>query len=87
MTKRQKLIENLAKSHKDLSTDDMNEVIKECFDYIGNELSKGNRIEARGFGVLESGSRKVTSPFSNKDAHTRVTVKYKMSKNLTEKLN
>ena len=87
MTKRQKLIENLTQSQKDLSKEDMHEVVLASFEYISDELKKSNRIEIRGFGTLESGERKVSSPFSNKDSHIRKTVKYKASKNLMEEVN
>jgi nucleoid DNA-binding protein len=87
MTKRQKLIDNLSDSHKDLSKEDMHEVVLECFDYLGGELASGNRIEIRGFGALEPSERKVSSPFSTKDSHTRKTIKYKISKNILEEIN
>lgn len=87
MTKRQKLIENIANSQKDLSLEDVHEVVLESFDFIANQIASGNRIEVRGFGALEPGERKVSSPFSKKDSHIRRTVKYKISKNILDELN
>lgn len=87
MTKRQKLIDNLMEGEKELSKEDMHEVVLECFDHMSDHLKAGNRIEIRGFGALETGERKVSSPFSKKDSHTRKTVKYKISKNILDELN
>ena len=87
MTKRQKLIDNLVGDQDDISKEDMHEVVLECFDYLSGELARGNRIEVRGFGALEPGSRKASSPFSNKDSQIRKTVKYKISKNILDELN
>lgn len=87
MTKRQKLIENIANSQKDLSVEDVHEVVLECFDFLASNIAAGNRIEVRGFGALEPGERKVSSPFSKKESHTRKTVKYKISKNILDELN
>lgn len=87
MTKRQKLIDNLMDGQSDLSKEDMHEIVLECFDHMSDHLKAGNRIEIRGFGALEPGSRKVSSPFSDKDSHIRKTVKYKISKNILDELN
>jgi|GEM_PF-5330720 len=86
MTKRQKLIDNLSKKYKDLSKEDIHEVVVESFDYLLGELESNNRVEIRGFGALDTSERKVVSPFSKKNLHTRKAIKYRASKNLLDEL-
>ncbi len=89
MTTRQKLIDKLSEKYPELSKQDVYEAVLECFDYIGEELSKGNRVEIRGFGTLDVAKRKVVSPFKHgsKTLEERKVVQYKASKNLLEEVN
>jgi integration host factor subunit beta len=85
MTNRQKLIDNLAKANPDLSKADVHALVTTSFAHISDELTKGNRVEVRGFGVLEPSSRNVVSPFAkDSEASKRKTVKYKASKVLLD---
>jgi len=89
MTTRQKLIDRLHQTYPELSPQDIYELVLKCFDNIGEELSKGNRIEVRGFGALDVTKRKVVSPFKHatKTMYERKVVQYKMSKNILEEIN
>jgi nucleoid DNA-binding protein len=89
MTTRQKLIDRLSKIYPELSRQDIYEVVLGCFDNISEELSKGNRIEIRGFGTLDVVKRNVVSPFKHvsKSIQIRKTVQYKASKNILEEVN
>lgn len=89
MTTRQKLIDKLSEQYPELPKQDIYEVVLKCFDNIAEELSKGNRIEIRGFGTLDVVKRKVVSPFKHaaKSMQKRKVVQYKASKNILEEVN
>ena len=89
MTTRQKLIDRLHEAYPELTKEDIYEVVLKCFEYIGEELKSGNRIEIRGFGALETAIRRVVSPFSQdaKIINERRVVQYKASKNILEAIN
>ena len=89
MTTRQKLIDRLQDTYPELSKQDVHEMVLKSFDIIGDELTKGNRLEVRGFGSLEVSSRSVVSPFesASKSPQKRKVVQYKASKNILEEIN
>jgi integration host factor subunit beta len=89
MTTRQKLIDRLSALYPELPKEDIHEVVLQTFDHIGDELSKGNRVEIRGFGTLDVAKRKVVSGFkhASKNPQQRKVVQYKASKNILEEVN
>ncbi len=89
MTTRQKLIDRLETLYPELPKQDIYEIVLKSFDYVAEELSKGNRIEIRGFGALEVTKRKVVSPFKHvsQTPQERKVLQYKASKNILEEIN
>ena len=88
MTTRQKLIDRLQKLYPELLKQDMHELVVQSFDHIAEELSKGNRVEIRGFGTLDVAKRRVVSPFENCETpKERKIVQYKASKAILEEVN
>ncbi len=51
--KRSDLITRLAESHPPISAKNAGSVVKEILGAISNTLSKGGRVEIRGFGIFE----------------------------------
>ncbi len=82
MSTRQKLISNLTAKNHDLSKGDIHDVIVNCFDYITLQLTKGNRVEIRGFGVFEPRRRNVVSSLGKTVMSQKNTVHYKASKTI-----
>lgn len=83
----------LSKNSKDnIGKVDLKIAITEMFDSISNSLIQGNRVELRGFGSFALRKRQVPAdPRNNNTANLeRVacnSVHYKMSKNLSDRLN
>lgn len=91
MSTRQELINCVAAKNNNLSKLDMSETIELIFDYIIEELVKGNRVEIRGFGSFSIKSRAISSssalPQVSAKARTKVkTLYYRMSENLFGKI-
>lgn len=82
MANKKDLADRLVKNLPYLKEDDAVYVINCIFNYIKDELIKGNRIEIRGFGSLSTRPRK----YSGKDSEYN-TVYYRMSKNVQTILN
>jgi|GEM_PF-1094361 len=83
----------LHKNSKDnISKDDLKVAITEMFDTISGSLIEGNRVELRGFGSFSIRKRLVPADprnnnTSNNDRIACNSVYYKMSKNLSDRLN
>ncbi len=91
MSTRQELINRVADKNSNISKPDMTETIELIFDYIIDELLKGNRVEIRGFGSFSIKSRAISSssalPQVAAKGHKRVkTLYYRMSENLFGKI-
>lgn len=82
MATRRDLVENLSRKLKYLSLEDSRCAVDCVLNYIKDELSKGNRVEIRGFGSMSVRKRK----YADKNEHYN-TVYYRMSKNVQETLN
>lgn len=81
MATKASLITNLKKRLNYLSEEDAAFSIDVVLDYIKEELSKGNRVEIRGFGSLSVRARK----YAGKEEKYN-TIYYRMSKNIEDSL-
>lgn len=54
---RSELVETLATEHPDLALRDVERIVSCFFDEISAQLSKGGRVELRGFGAFSSRAR------------------------------
>jgi nucleoid DNA-binding protein len=82
MATKKDLVDNLVKKLNYLNYQDANFAVDSILDYLKEELTKGNRIELRGFGSLSIRPRK----YADRDEEYK-TVYYRMSKNIQEDLN
>ena len=85
------LVQNVAVKTNNTSKD-TSEIIETFLSEIVNELSKGNRLEFRGFGVFEvvNRSRKLArNPRTNEEVvvPSRKAVKFKMGKSMRDFCN
>ncbi|RTK92449.1 MAG: DNA-binding protein [Rickettsiales bacterium] len=78
MANKKDLVNKLINNLPYLKKDDAIYAINCVFNYIKDELIKGNRIEIRGFGSLSTRTRK----YAGKDAEYN-TIYYRMSKILS----
>lgn len=78
MANKKDLVESLVNNLSYLKKDDAIYAINCVFNYIKDELIRGNRIEIRGFGSLSTRTRK----YAGKDTKYN-TIYYRMSKNLS----
>ena len=89
---RSELIARLAKDHPSFFQRDIEKVVVTLFDEIISVLSKGDRVELRGFGTF---SAKKREPHTGRNPRTGQAVKvtqkvspaFRMGKELREKLN
>jgi nucleoid DNA-binding protein len=81
MAAKSDLIEKLKNKLPYLSEEDAAFSVNIVLDYIKEELSKGNRVEIRGFGSLSVRGRK----YAGRDASYN-TVYYRMAKNIEDSL-
>ncbi|NRB10773.1 MAG: integration host factor subunit beta [Rickettsiaceae bacterium] len=81
MATKSDLINKLAKKLDYLSKADITSSVDNIFDYLQEELTKGNRVEIRGFGSLSIRDRK----YAGKDEYYK-TIYYRMSKNIQDNL-
>jgi nucleoid DNA-binding protein len=68
MKKYEKLLELLNKKYSHLGRTNLNNIIEKFFQFIAQELKKGNKVEIRKFGVFkrkEIGPKKVYIPKKN----------------------
>lgn len=79
MSKKSDLIEKLCKAHPEIPKDDMSYVVSETFNHIIESISKGKRVELRGFGSFEMGEKNVVSTVTKNGSTIRKTLKYKQS--------
>ena len=79
MSTRSELINKLVLRNPEISGEDMHYIVSECFDYIGLELAKENRVEIRGFGSFEVNKKRVVSSISKAGSVMRNVVHYKQS--------
>jgi integration host factor subunit beta len=82
MATKKDLVETITKKLDYLSEQDAGFAVDCILEHIKNELTKGNRIEIRGFGSLSVRKRK----YADKDSEYN-TIYYRMSKNVQEDLN
>lgn len=82
MTTKKELVKTISKKLGYLSEQDTSFAVDCILDHIKNELTKGNRVEIRGFGSLSIRKRK----YADKDSEYN-TIYYRMSKNVQEGLN
>ena len=82
MATKKDLIDSLVKKLDYLKQQDAAFAVDCILDYIKDELTKGNRIELRGFGSLSVRPRK----YAGRDEEYN-TVYYRMSKNIQDDLN
>lgn len=82
MATKRDLIDKLVKRLEYLNEHDAAIAVNCILSYLSEELSKGNRIEVRGFGSLSIRQRK----YSDRDEKYN-TVYYRMSRHIQDKLN
>lgn len=82
MATKKDLIENISKKLSYFKSADTEFAVNFILEYLKDELSKGNRIEIRGFGTISIRKRKQA-----KKAGEYNTIYYRMSKNVQEDLN
>lgn len=89
---RSSIIDTLASKNPHLFYRDVEKVVLAFFDEISKNLSQGNRIELRGFGVLGSKERKARvgrNPRTGESVQvsSKAIPFFKMGKQLKKKLN
>ena len=89
---RSELIARLAKNNPNLLQRDLEKVVISFFDEIMAALSRGDRVELRGFGtfsVKKRESRQGRNPRTGETVtvQEKVTPSFRMGKELREKLN
>ena len=89
---RSQLIARLVERNPHLTTDDIEKVVQTVFDEISDALSRGDRVELRGFGafsVKERDSRKGRNPRTGEtvDVESKRSPYFKTGKELRDRLN
>lgn len=82
MATKRDLVELISKKLDYLSEEDTKNAIDCILNYIKDELTKGNRVEIRGFGSISIRKRK----YADRDEQYN-SIYYRMSKNVLESLN
>ena len=89
---RSQLIARLVERNPHLTTDDIEKVVRTVFDEISDALSRGDRVELRGFGafsVKERDSRKGRNPRTGEtvEVESKKSPYFKTGKELRDRLN
>mgnify|MGYP003328906254 CR=1 FL=1 len=89
---RSQLIARLVERNPHLTTDDIEKVVGTVFDEISDALSRGDRVELRGFGafsVKERDSRKGRNPRTGEtvNVESKKSPYFKTGKELRDRLN
>jgi nucleoid DNA-binding protein len=82
MSTQRDLVKNLSKKLDYLDSEDIKHAVNYILNYLKEELSKGNRVEIRGFGSMSIRKRK----YASRDEYYNI-VYYRMSKNVRFILN
>ena len=90
-TTKKELIERIATENK-LKNVVVKNVVQNLLDEIVSEMGKGNRLELRNFGIFETKKREARVGQNPKTLETvqipaKRIVKFKMGKNMKQKLN
>ncbi len=87
-----KLSKQLSKNYPNFQKKDLEKFINIILNEIIRTLSRGERVELRGFGVFSSNTQKARisrNPKTGEKVHTpeKKTIHFKMAKDLFKKLN